>query len=273
MTVGNTAVRWHVNKEGLAGRCEAKKKCRFNVSAEDHADTPLEAYEKWAVKEGLLEAPNHSKKDTIVLSDLDGTLIRSSLVLENAAELHDSGEIDLGETPNLWRADRKNEDLIVELATKYQQAIVGRGEEFVNGLATVNRLLANNENFYTTLTELIEHRRQGTRVVLITGSPDFLVKHLAGAFGFEYRSSQYGKDENGLFNGTIDLLMASGAEKTKAIRDLRLQEYQTVIGMGDTASDGPILAASHHSTLVEPTQHTLDMLRAQSIRIDKIIYK
>ena len=58
-----------------------------------------------------------------ILTDLDGTLLKGSLVLGHAIYLHNKKVIDLGDLPNAWNSDKKNESLIYELAISYQNAI------------------------------------------------------------------------------------------------------------------------------------------------------
>lgn len=209
---------------------------------------------------------------TIVLSDVDGTLVKSSLVLESAVEVHRDGRAFLGDAPERWLADMKNESLIRELAETYREALVGKSMAFVKAEATITRLLADDENFYATLKRLVKHQEDGHEVVLITGSPDFLVKPFAEKFGFKYFASTYHVDDNGCFTGEIEL-MAGAVAKQAVIDSLGLENYSMVIGLGDTASDAPLLAASHQSVLVAPTEETLEVLRAKGIRIDELVFE
>ena len=52
----------------------------------------------------------------IILSDVDGTILRGSLVLDHACSLHERGLVDLGEHPAKYQADQKDEANIVALA-------------------------------------------------------------------------------------------------------------------------------------------------------------
>lgn len=260
---------FHVNpKTGNPGRCSARNgNCPFG-NAEEHYATKEQAREAFEAKN--IEEVTVSHKKTIVLSDVDGTLVRSSFVLENAVELHDKGLLNLGSAPDRWRADMKNEDLIRELADEYRGALAGRTMGFVRAKQTVERLLASEENFYSTLQQLIEHKKAGNEVVLISGSPDFLIGPFAERFGFKYHASSYHQDERGRFTGEITLL-AGAAAKQAVIDDLGIHEYDEVIGLGDTASDTPLLSASHKSILVDPSEETIAKMKSNNVRIDEIV--
>jgi HAD superfamily phosphoserine phosphatase-like hydrolase len=257
---------YHVNPTtGNPSKCRAQKgKCPF---ATEHFSTAKEASRAW---EKLNELSLVSKKKTLVISDIDGTLVRSSLVLTNAVELHEAGLIDLGETPAQWKTDMKNETLIIELATAYKDSLAGKTVAFVKAHQTVERLLTSDKNFYSTLKRLIDYKKNGAEVVLISGSPDFIVKPFAERFGFKYHASIYHKDENKKFTGEVTL-MASEKAKQAVINDLNLDQYDEIIGMGDTSSDTPLLRHSHRSILVDPTDETLASLKEKKIEIHEIV--
>src|SRR5690606_19751129 len=133
--------------------------------------------------------------------------------------------------PSLWRSDTKNEDLIRTFAEEYRQALSGQTVAFVQAEKTVERLLASNTNFYSTLKRLIEHKDQGHEVILISGSPDFIVEPFARKFGFKFHASTYHKDENGRFTGEVSL-MAGAQAKQVVVEDLELGSYDHITGLG-----------------------------------------
>jgi HAD superfamily phosphoserine phosphatase-like hydrolase len=261
---------FHINpKTGNITECRARKdNCPFGTNSVHFTDR--ESAQNF-FEDKMREIACNSHRKRIVLTDVDGTIIRSSFVLTNAADLHDSGDVDLGEAPNDWRQDMKNEDKVTQLAINYQQSIVGQDVAFVRAKDTVKKIMASRENFYSTLDQLIEYKQKGYEVVLITGSPDFLVKPFADKFGFKYCSSVYHKDETGKFTGEITLMAGSKAKK-KAIDGLNIDDYDEIIGIGDTASDIPILEVAHQKILVDPTQETLDEFKKRNIQVDSIIH-
>lgn len=261
---------FHINDAtGQPGRCSAKKRpCPFG-GPEAHFNSEAEARSAYEASQGG-GTPEPLKK-TIVLSDIDGTLVRSSLVLTNAVSLHQQGIMDLGDAPERWLRDMKNEDLVRELAETYREALSGQTVAFVRADDHIESLMASDSNFYGTLKRLIEHKANGDEVVLISGSPDFLVAPFAKKFGFKYFASTYHCDSEGRFTGEVTL-MAGATAKEKVINTLDIHEYERVVGLGDTASDGPLLAAAHHSVLVEPTEETVEVLRERNIRIDEVVH-
>lgn len=259
---------FHVNPAtGDPGVCHATKACPFGDSSE-HFATQAEASHHW--EQQMLKEPLPKFKRSLVLSDIDGTLVRSSLVLENAVTLHETGVVDLGSAAKHWRADQKNEDLIATLAENYRAALAGRTVAFVKAEETVERLLASNANFYSTLKRLIAHKAQGHEVILISGSPDFIVGPFAKKFGFKFHASTYHRDEEGRFTTEVSL-MAGSAAKQAVVEELDLESFDHVTGLGDTASDLPLLAVADNSVLVDPTEHTLETLQKKEVRIDEIV--
>lgn len=260
------ARRYHINpKTGTPSQCRALSRCPFG-EVEDHYATLEEAQGAYET----MQSKSHLEgKKKLVISDVDGTLLNTSLVLYNAVELHREGKIDVGDLADRWEADKKNEELITALAIKYVSELKDKDVTLIEANSTVRTLLSERKNFYSTLRRLVKLKQEGYDVVLITGSPDYLVKPFAEKFGFNFVASIYHK-EAGKFTGDITLMAGSNA-KVAAIAKLDLQQYDEVIGMGDTASDVPILQVSDHTVLVDPTQETLAALRQKGIVPDEII--
>ena len=205
---------------------------------------------------------------TLVLSDVDGTLVRGSLLLDHALMLDESGEIDLGPLADQWRADPKNEQIIRTMAESYREQIVGRriGElrvpQFIDGL------LADEANLYSTVERLKEHRAAGHRVVLISGSPGYLLRPFARRFGFEAIGSLYHMTRTRELTGRITGMFGA-PQKSAVVSSMDLSGYSKVIGYGDTASDAPLLAVSDYSVLVDPNPLTMKSLG--DLRISEIV--
>ena len=193
---------------------------------------------------------------TIVLSDVDGTLVRGSLVLDHAVWLHSTGAIDLGDIPKLWLADQKNEVLISKLAEAYREAIFGKSVKELRAHEFINSLMKLEGKFYSALDRLKEAHTAGHDVVLISGSPQFLVGAFARRFGFTAIGSIYHRDSFRRMNGLVTGMFGAEA-KQKVIEKLSLERYQMIFAYGDTSSDLPLLQAAHHSVLVDPSPETL----------------
>lgn len=198
------------------------------------------------------------------LSDVDGTITRGSLVLDHACYLHETSVVNLGELPEKWQNEPKNEQLITALAEAYRDALVGHRVEDFNVLDFIAKYVKNPRKFYSTLSTLAGLRKRNWPVHLVSGSPDFLVKPFAKHFGFTGVGSVYDTDEKGCLNGSVKG-MFGGDAKREHVSTLPLKERSRVLAFGDTMSDKPLFDAAHHSTLVDPTDETREQLEANTV--------
>ena len=194
----------------------------------------------------------------LVLSDVDGTLVKGSIVIGHACFLHDKGVFDFGTLPWRWRRDKKNEAIIGELANEYRKAIVGKSVDELLVDEYIEHVL-RQKKFYSSLKRILEIQNDGAEVVLVTGSPDFLVNKFAEEFGFKAISASY-ETVDGVFTGKFDAMHGSDA-KMKAIKQLRLKRFNEIISFGDTPSDKPLLDVAGKRFLVDPTAETMEILK------------
>lgn len=195
------------------------------------------------------------RQKSAVISDVDGTLVKGSLVLNHACYLHDHGIIDLGDKPARWKRSKKNEVRIKDLAEEYRNGIIGKTIDEVHAKSFVNSVMSNPDNFYSSLTRIAGYRKRGWSVYLISGSPSFLLTPFARKLNFKSKGSLYKQDEDGRFTGEC-VGMFSAPAKEKHLRSLKTHAYGHVIAFGDTASDLPLFEAAHHSVLVHPNKQT-----------------
>lgn len=120
-----------------------------------------------------------SQNTKIVLSDVDGTILKGSLVLDHACSLHNKGIINLGDLPKNWISDPKNEHKIKELAQSYQKEIIGKTLEDMNVAEFINDLFNDETRFYSTIDRIRAFLREGLSVHLISGSPTYLLDSFA----------------------------------------------------------------------------------------------
>lgn len=203
--------------------------------------------------------PSTAKRVTrpkqVVLSDVDGTVIRGSLVLQHAISLHDSGIINLGDLPAIWRSEMKNENNITNLAVAYQQAITGMHLADLNVDGFVDSICSNSANFYSSLPRLIAMRQAGAEVILVSGSPDFLVGNFGKRFGFGFAASKYITDAEGKLTGGIEGMFSAPAKRA-FVSSMNLAGYRDIFAFGDTSSDVPLFEAASYSVLVDPNEET-----------------
>lgn len=262
---------YHITADGPK-RCVAEIKCPVGGA---HFFKKIEAQEKFEEvlseeyiprklkRKGLKTQLEHTKirvttkqlkGKTLVISDVDGTLIRGSLVNDHATWLQDRGIIDLGDLPARWKADPKNEKLIEELAINYIKALKGMSADELHIDEFMDAII-NEKRYYSSLDELIDYRQKGHDVILISGSPTYLVGNLAKRFGFQTVASRYHTDKAKKFNGRITG-MFSADHKRDVVERLDMEGYDLIVGYGDTASDRPLLEVSSRRVLVDPSKET-----------------
>jgi HAD superfamily phosphoserine phosphatase-like hydrolase len=196
----------------------------------------------------------------IILSDVDGTITRGSLVLDHATMLHNAGVIDLGDLPARWNVDRKNEAIIHLLAEAYRDQISGFTLGDLQIVDFVDSVVADDTNFYDTLGRLKKASSEGDAVLLISCSPNYLVRKFAKAYGFQGIGSYYRETVEGKLTGEVDGLFNANAKRIK-VASLKIRDsYDQVHAYGDTMSDEPLFDAADYSVLVQPTKETLDAI-------------
>lgn len=206
----------------------------------------------------------------IILTDVDGTLTKKSIVLSHAGYLIKKGIIQDNGSFEAWKKDVKNESLIVAVAENYRSQITGLKESDMKAQSFIAKFFGKTENWYTTLKLLSEKQREGFEICLITGSSDFLIKHLAEIFKCEYYATEYLKDENGCFTGEV-VGMFSETQKDDCVQwNINPNEYDKIEAWGDTASDYGLFKHADYTLLVEPTKKTLETLITKT-RIERII--
>lgn len=193
--------------------------------------------------------------EKIALSDVDGTIVRGSLVLDHACSIHKQGIINLGDLPEIWKADQKSEEKIVALAEAYRDALIGKRQSELGISKFLDDLFANDNKFYSTLDTLKELQSDGAEVHLISGSPSFLLGPFARRLGMRHAGSLYSRTRPGHFTGKVRL-MAIGSAKRDYVTSLKVNRYKEVHAFGDTSSDAPLFDVAHHSTLVDPSAQT-----------------
>lgn len=195
----------------------------------------------------------------MIMSDVDGTIVRGSLVLRHAVFLEREGLVKLNGLGEAWKGDQKNEALISSLAETYRAEIKGMNVEDMAVNGYIDSIVSNKDNFYSVLDRLIDYKANGDHVLLISGSPDFLVNPFAEKFGFEGVGSTYHMDSNQRLNGKVNG-MFNGDAKRNYVASLGLQAYSDIIAFGDTQSDKPLFESASYNVLVEPTNETREAL-------------
>lgn len=206
----------------------------------------------------------------LILTDVDGTLTKKSVVLSHAGYLIEQGIIKDDGSYKAWSQDMKNESLIVAVAENYRSQITGLKESDMQAEKFIHEFYIDKENWYDTLNILKSQIKNGYEVCLITGSSDFLIKHLADILQCSYHATEYLKDENGCYTGEVKG-MFSETQKDDCVQwNYNLNEYNEIEAWGDTASDFGLFKHANYKVLVDPTFETLKTL-AQKMIIDLIL--
>lgn len=193
----------------------------------------------------------------LVLTDVDGTLVKSSLVLEHAGFLHNNGVIDCQDVYDNWKNDMKDENLIFNLSVMYREGIVGKKRSDLLIAEFFESFLNNDDKFYSTV-EMIKGLQDDFNAVvyMISGSPLFLVDMLKDFLKFDKAfGSLYTRDNSGFYTGGIHLPLYSSLRK-KEIVDSILIENNVVYSFGDTASDEPLWGVSDKGFVVAPYNYS-----------------
>lgn len=207
----------------------------------------------------------------LLITDLDGTLTKESLVLNHAGYLIGKGIIKDNGSFQAWKKDLKNENLIIAVAENYRAEITGMKEFDLNCKDFVKSFFLDKNKWYPETLKRLQkmERSQDTDIFLITGSSDFLVKHLAYYLNVNYFATEYLR-ENGCLNGKVNG-MFSETQKDDCVQwNININEYDYIEAWGDTASDYGLFKHANYKILVEPTKQTLETL-IQKTKIDEII--
>ena len=105
------------------------------------------------------------------------------------------------------------------------------------------------------LTLMDEHRREGRKVVIVSISPEEVVRPLAGYLGVDHViASRSAVDEEGRYTGRL-AFYATGEAKGEAIRDLARRwdlDLERCFGYSDSSTDLPMLEAVGQPVAVNP---------------------
>ncbi len=202
-----------------------------------------------------------SKKKKIAIFDLDGTIFRSSLLIELLEGLIEEG-IFPGKVRDIygWEfqnwLDRKGpyEDYIEKIIQAYRQFIKGVKTEKVWDVA--KKVLAFQKNRTYRFTRYLVSKLKSTHYLLaISGSPREMVKQFGKELGFNKTYSRvFEADEKGRFTGRIlfeDVVKDKGKILKRAVKKENLTLVDS-IGVGDTEIDIPFLKLVEYPVAFNP---------------------
>ena len=191
------------------------------------------------------------KKTKLAVFDIDGTIFRSSLVIELSHALVDSGVFPKSARKEIAREylawlDRKGsyEAYINKVVKIYIKHIAGKRYTKVKRIAKAV-INFQKDRVYRYTRDLIKRlKKQNYFLVAISGSPKYIVSEYARAIGFNLFFGTELEIKNGKFTGKISSL-DSAYNKAKIVKDLAKKYHADLkqsIAVGDTESDVPMLS-------------------------------
>lgn len=204
--------------------------------------------------------------------DIDGTLVRESILIKHFKKLVKYGIIDEKHWVNSIRPkyeafERRHgdfDDYLDEVSTVYKDELIGLNKSLID-FTSQQVIDEGGEMVYRYTRERIKwHREQGHKVFFISGSPDFLVGKLAKIYEITgYKGTHYNFDENDVFQGDIIQMWDSESKQKEftAIAEKYDLDLDNSYAYGDTNGDFSMLKRMGHAIAINPSGKLLDMIR------------
>ncbi|MBR2825523.1 MAG: HAD-IB family hydrolase [Solobacterium sp.] len=200
--------------------------------------------------------------------DIDGTIYREGLITEVFKKMVTHEII----SPNKWTDevqpafmawDRRTGDYDVYLSRMvevFKETTKGISSEHINLIARKVIEQKGDRVYLFTRNEIERHRKEGHKIIAISGSPDALVKKMAEKYEFDdWRGTIYHTDEKGIYTGEITPMWDSKS-KEKALLELKEQydlDLENSYAYGDTHGDLTMLSYVRYPTAINPTKELL----------------
>ncbi len=216
-------------------------------------------------------------KKPVAVFDIDGTIFRSSLLIELVERLIERGVFPpaardmYAEEWRLW-LDRKGdyEKYIMRVVEAFEKELKGVPYGTVADIAG-EIIEEKKHRVYRYTRDLIRDlKKKGYYLLAITRSPRFIADGFGYEFGFDKVYAMFystGPSEN--FTGEVedaDLIMNKAAILTRALRkeDITLEGS---VGVGDTESDIPMLEMVETPIAFNPNQKLLTHAKRRGWKI------
>lgn len=211
-------------------------------------------------------------KNIAAFFDIDGTIHRNSLLIEHFKLLIKYEYINImtweGKIKDKflkWDERQGNyDDYLDELVQAYVEALKNFSKEEMNFIAKRVIELKGHIVYKYTRDKLSEHLKKGHKVIIISGSPDFLVEKMAQKYGVkDYKGSIYKTDENGIFTGEV-IPMWDANSKKKAINEFCNQydiDLSKSFAYGDTTGDLTMFKQSGNAIAINPSKNLIQKIK------------
>jgi HAD superfamily hydrolase (TIGR01490 family) len=200
--------------------------------------------------------------------DIDGTLHRDSLMMEHFKRLIRYEIID----PNYWYSHAQKafqdwdkrmgnyEDYLLEVAEIYLKSMKGQNKNYIDFIVQQVIETKGDRVYRYTRDQIFWHKKQGHKVIFISGSPDYLVEKMAQKYEVDdFRATVYIVDKDNNFTGHIQRMWDSNS-KSVALTELVEQhdiDLEASFAYGDTKGDLSVLKAVGNPVAINPARELL----------------
>ena len=206
-------------------------------------------------------------KVTAAFFDIDGTIFRDSLMIAHFKKMREFRIIDemmLGDdlflSEQSWKKRRVDyDDFLNEVAGAYVKSLMG--VSYADIMFTARHTVKSHadEVYRFTRNQIKHHHDMGHLVVFISGSPDFLVRHMAKMWhAHVYEGTRY-IFKNGIFTGQI-VPMWDSVNKLKKLSDIVRDhniDLSKSYAYGDTNGDLTMLRSVGYPFAINPARELL----------------
>ncbi|EJO5347547.1 HAD-IB family hydrolase [Clostridium botulinum] len=200
--------------------------------------------------------------------DIDGTLYREGLITEVFKKLVKYEVIETKRwynevRPEYIRWDKRQgnyDNYLLKMADIYIEAIKGLHKSQVEFIAK-KVVEQKGDRVYTFTRDSIKwHKKQGHKIITISGSPYELVKEMASKHGFDdFRGAIYKLNKEDIYTGEV-IPMWDSDSKRNAINQL-VEKYDIDLNQsyayGDTSGDFSMFKMVENPICVNPTKELI----------------
>lgn len=219
-------------------------------------------------------------KNIAAFFDLDGTLYREGLISEVFKKLV-KYEIIPGERwynevkpeYNKWDKRQGNYDnYLLKMAGIYKDEIIGLHKSQVEFIAK-KVVEQKGDRVYTFTRDRIKwHKEQGHIIIVISGSPQELVKEMALKHGFDdYKGALYIRNEKDLYTGEVIPMWDSVSKKNSVLEFEKKYniDLKQSFAYGDTGGDYSMFELVQNPFCINPTRELVNMIINDNELVDR----
>jgi len=218
------------------------------------------------------------KKIKIAVFDIDGTIFRSSLLIEYINGLVDAGIFpkktlrEIEKDHKAW-LDRKDsyDKYIMSVVRVHQKYIKGAKVEDVKQVVKKVVNEHKDRNYRYTKKLIKDLKNKGFLLMTISGSPEHAVELFAKKLGFDLWFGKIYEVKNGRYTGNI--VLDNSISKKDIVVDLWAKEnnidieYNKSYAIGDSAGDISILTKVKHPIAFNPNSELLKIAKKRQWKI------